>query len=223
MLVKLAAIVAEARGSVGGVTFARNRYGAYARNRTKPVDPSSSKQNQARTRMSGAVTAWRALTADQRDAFNAKALTTDFVNALGESIHPTGMALYVRGHNLLDIAQQSQVTAPPVSPILDDGDCKVGYLVDPGFWINATITSMPAGSRLQVWYSFNLTNSTYYYKGPYTDFQNIAIANLDPGPYNLKGNAHLNANSSMFACWRLVGTDGAASAIRRGRGFKPPA
>jgi len=223
MLVKLAAIVAEARGSVGGVTFARNRYGAYARNRTKPVDPGSEKQNEARSRMSSAVVAWRALTAAQRDAFNAKALTTDFVNALGESIHPTGMTLFVRGYNLLDLAELAQVTAPPVTPIIDDSSAAFSYIADPGLRLYSDTGEWPANAVILIWHMRNLTNSTFYYKGPYTGFKN-AVAGDFVADYNLLAEtASLDDDSSHFALWRLVGEDGAASAPRRGRAFKPPA
>lgn len=223
MLVKLAAIVAEARGSVGGVTFARNRYGAYARNRTKPVDPASSTQQEYRARMSAAVVAWRNLTATQRDAFNAKALVTDFVNGLGEAIHPTGMALFIRGFNLLDIAGLAQVTTPPVTPIIDEAQSTLTYTADPGLQHNTTVADWPTGATMLLWHTRNLSNSTYYYKGPYIFQISLLAAGYTADVKLLAEDASLDADSSQFAMWRLVGTDGAASALRRGRAFKPPA
>lgn len=225
MLVKLGALIAEARGSTGGVTFARNRYGAYTRNRTKPVDPGTNKQTEFRTRVSAAVVAWRALTAAQRQAFNAKALTTDFVNRIGESFHPSGMNLFVRGYNLLDMAGLAQVTSPPVSPIIADGAAYIRFEVGAGKGLihHSTVSEWPSGATMLCWYVWNRTNSTFFYKGPYSHFSKVLGAEYTDNEVTLRLYGYIDEDSSMFAMWRLVGTDGAASHARRMRTFRPPA
>ena len=223
MLVKLGHIIAEARGSTGGTVFSRNRAGAYTRNRTKPVDPGSAKQNTQRSQMSASVAAWRALTAAQRDLFNAKALVTSFTNRLGESFHPTGMNLFVRGHQLLLACGRVGVTDPPVTPVLDDKASNVTYDVVDGFEVNTTIADWQADSNLLVWHQNDLTNSTFYFKGPYSQARVLGNGNFPAGSFILTADADLDADSSMFAAWRYVENDGSASAIRRGRAFKPPA
>lgn len=224
-LIKLGSTIAMIAGSIGGATYARNRYGAYIRNRTKPIDPGSNNQTAYRTRVSDAVAAWKALTSDQRDAFNAAARTTDLVNRIGESFNPSGINLFVRTYNLLNIAGITQVTVPPVTPIMSGYGSKISYWGTVGFTHISDTASWPADTKLLLWYAVDKTNSTYFFKGPYTTFRTAIAADYDgPGDQLLiVAEGGLAADTSMFAMWRLVGTDGAASHPHRSRAYKPPA
>lgn len=224
-LIKLGGLVAEARGSVGGTTYARNRYGAYARNRTKPVDPSTNQQGAFRTRVANAVAAWQALTATQRDNFNAKAMTTVLVNRLGESFHPSGINLFIRTYNLLDMAGLAQVTAPPVTPIIPEGSSYIRFEVGAGLGLihHSTVSAWPSGATMLYWNTYNLTNSTYFYKGPWVKFQKALGAEYTEDEIMLRLYNVIEEDSSMFCQWRLVATDGAASHARTMRAVRPPA
>jgi hypothetical protein len=221
MLVKLGGLLAEARGSVGGSTFARNRYGAYVRNRTKPVDPGSAAQVLQRGRMSASVTNWRALTAAQRDTWNAKALDTHLVNRLGEPFHPTGMNLFTRSDNLLALAGLTGVTDPPSSPIIEDFGSFASYTGASGLEHNSTTASWPTAAVMLLWFQLDLTNSTYYYKGPYANFQTAVLADYTADVIILEADATVATDTAQGVSWRLVSTTGAASAIGRMRTFKP--
>lgn len=222
-LIQLGPIVSEIRGSAGGSTFARNRYGNYVRRRTKPVDPGSEKQNLQRTQLSAAVVSWRGLTAAQRDLWNAKALITDFTNRLGSSFHPSGMNLYMRSAQLLLAAGMAAITDPPVTPVIDDHATGITYAVDPGLEINTTIADWAATCALLIWHQNDLPNSKFFFKGPYSTFRNLNNVNMAGGSYTLTVDGSLDADSSMFVKWRFLQPDGSASEIRRGRAFKPPA
>lgn len=215
--------VAVISGSIGGTVFARNRYGNYARNRTKPVDPGSVSQNAYRTRVSNAVVAWQALTAAQRDMFNAKAQTTVLNNRIGQSFHPSGINLFIRTYNLLDFAGLAQVTTPPVSPIVQDPESAFVYVADPGFTYTCDHNLLAAGCKVLIWFMYNVTNSTYFYKGPYPYSSQQTPASLADDTATLATNAVINADSSMFGMVRVVNADGGASHARRGRDVKPPA
>ena len=222
-LIKYGSTVAMIAGSIGGSTYARNRYGAYIRNRTKPVDPGSNLQTEYRTRVSNAVAAWQALTAAQRDAFNAKASTTVLQNRIGESFHPSGINLFIRTYNLLDIAGLDQVTVPPVSPIAQDPSSTFVYVADPGFKYTAHLAQIEDGSVCLVWWAYDKTNSTFFFKGPYSDFDAFTKADMAPEFQTLEINADLAVDSSMFGMARVIQADGAASHARRMRCYKPPA
>lgn len=222
-LILLGPNVAVMAGSIGGTTYARNRYGSYARNRTKPVDPGTTSQNAYRTRVSNAVAAWQALTAAQRTLFNNKAKTTVLQNRIGQSFHPSGINLYIRTYNLLDIAGLTQVTTPPVSPIVQDPTSAALYLVDPGFTYTCDHNQLEAGCKVLIWFEYNLTNSTYFYKGPYSTLSQQTPASLADDTATLATNAVINADSSMFLMVRVVNADGGASHARRDRDVKPPA
>lgn len=222
MLVKLGAVVAEARGSVGGAVFSRNRSGAYVRNRTKPVDPSTARQNAQRTRMSASVVQWRALDEAERLAFNAKALVSPFVNRLGETINLSGMNLFMRSANLLAQAGIAPITVPPVSPILDDKGAFASYTGASGLELNSTVADWPTDSIMLAGFAIDLTNSTVYFKGPYPKAAVLAALDFTLDVAVLEADADLQADSSQGVTYRLVAPDGAASAIRYARTFKPP-
>lgn len=62
-------IVTNMSGSTGGATYARNRYGAYKRNKVVPVNPRSELQVVIRSIFATCVGAWQTLTAAQRTAW----------------------------------------------------------------------------------------------------------------------------------------------------------
>lgn len=84
-------------GSVAGNTFSHNRYGAYVRNRTIPVNPNSSRQQAARLNFSDVAATWQAaLTQVQRDAWNLYGSSVVMKNRLGADVFLTGFAHYLR-------------------------------------------------------------------------------------------------------------------------------
>lgn len=90
------------RGSIGGTTFARNRGGAYARNRTTPLNPSSARQSAVRAVLADLSQRWtNTLTQIQRDAWDLYADNVPLVNSLGEPRNVAGINMYLRSNTLL--------------------------------------------------------------------------------------------------------------------------
>jgi hypothetical protein len=84
-------------GSYGSITIGRNRYGTYMRNRTKPVNPNSTGQQEARAAFGAAVWAWTfSLTTAERNGWNDWAMSVPWLNKAGETVHLSGQAAYVR-------------------------------------------------------------------------------------------------------------------------------
>lgn len=84
-------------GSTGNKTYSRNRYGAYTRRRTVPVNPNSAKQNRARMAFRAAVEAWGStLNSTQRSTWNNWAAATPWLNKVGQSVRLTGQAAFIR-------------------------------------------------------------------------------------------------------------------------------
>ena len=72
------------RGSIGGNTFLANQFHQIViRQRTSPVNPSSSNQGLVRQAFSGAAVDWKALTPAQRTDWDNYADTLTFPNPLG--------------------------------------------------------------------------------------------------------------------------------------------
>lgn len=113
-LVKLGGGVADIRGSIGGTTFSRTRYGAIARNRTIPVDPGSAAQTKIRSIASTVRNAWfNTLTAAQRTAWDTYAAGVQMTNRLGEVVNLTGWNHFCRSNMALLYNDKSLVAAGP--------------------------------------------------------------------------------------------------------------
>lgn len=98
-LVKFGAGIVDMRGSIAGTVFSRNRYGNYARGRTIPVNPNSSRQQAVRNIMGMLVEMWsQLLTPANRAKWDVYAANTNFVNKLGETITLTGYNHFIRSN-----------------------------------------------------------------------------------------------------------------------------
>lgn len=86
-------------GSVGGVTSSRNRYGQYRRTRATPVNPATSFQAAVRARMQTNADGWKALTAVQREGWQALGLQMGRTDSMGQAYDLTGFAAYCSVNN----------------------------------------------------------------------------------------------------------------------------
>lgn len=112
-LIKFGGGVVQMSGSIGGDTFARNRYGNYARARTKPTNPNTSRQQAVRAAVAFLTQRWSVtLTAVQRTAWNLYADSVNMKNRLGETVHLSGFNHYIRSN-------ATRKTGPTV--LIDDG------------------------------------------------------------------------------------------------------
>lgn len=111
--------IAEARGSIGGTVFSRNRHGAYMRNRVKPVNPNTERQANARLRVEQLQQHWReTLTDTERKAWEDYAKGTPTLNALGQSTILSGVNMYIRTNSLYLQAGGTRIdTAPPTNGV----------------------------------------------------------------------------------------------------------
>lgn len=121
MKVLLGGGIAEARGSLGGEVFSRNRYGAYVRQKVSPVQPRTSRQLAQREAFTVASKSWRTLTASQRLAWRSFGETQTFQDVFGNTKRLSGQALYMK----LNLGLQLCCRSDP------DADCCPTTLSDP--------------------------------------------------------------------------------------------
>lgn len=123
-LVKYGGGVVQMSGSIAGTTFARNRFGNYARAKTKPVDPASARQVAARTIMMMLTEQWREspMTDIIREAWQTYANSVNWNNRLGESVTLTGFNHFIRSNASRITAGGSLITAGPTDLGLPAGD-----------------------------------------------------------------------------------------------------
>lgn len=130
-LLKLGLMVADIRGSVGGAVFARNRGGAYVRNRTIPLNPGSTRQTAVRAVFADLAVRWSdTLTDAQRQAWENYAQQVPLVNALGEPRQVSGLNMYVRANTLIVDTGGAIVDAAPTT-------FTVGPTITPTFAVDA--------------------------------------------------------------------------------------
>jgi len=122
-LIKFGGGITEMRGSIAGNTFSRNRYGAYARARTKPVNPNTDRQQLVRASMSAMTTRWsQTLTANQRTAWNLYGSSVVMTNGLGESINLSGFNHYVRSNVFRSAYNKTIIDDGPTTFEIPDAD-----------------------------------------------------------------------------------------------------
>jgi len=127
-LIRMGAGITDIRGSIGGTTFSKNRYGNYARGRITPVNPNSSAQQAVRNIMGSIVSQWFSdLNATQRAAWGVYAAEINFTNKLGESITLTGFNHFVRTNIARKSNGMTVILTAPVELTLPptDGDFAV--------------------------------------------------------------------------------------------------
>lgn len=86
-------------GSIGASVYSHNRFGAYIRARTVPVNPNTDRQIGIRNLIQNLTIQWQiTLTQAQRDAWSWYAANVTWKNKLGEDVHLTGLNHYVRSN-----------------------------------------------------------------------------------------------------------------------------
>lgn len=164
-------ILSSISGSVNGTTFSRNASGAYMRNKTMPVNPNTEIQVQTRAGFTNAATSWRDMTDGERSAWKTYAQNSPQQNSVGDTIHLSGFAQYMRLNGLrtfLDLAVQN--TAPLQYGSANAITTLVGVLDETGN--DFTVSSIGGGSfNADATYAFWISNpigaGQTFYKGPW--------------------------------------------------------
>lgn len=126
MAILKSSLLSDIRGSIGGTTYARNKAGLYARNRSKPVNPNTENQSRVRAQFSVSSFGFSDLNADQVAAWNQFAQGYPAVNKLGDTYTPSGRQMYMLCNQNLQSVGEDTITVPPyevpVVPSLNPSD-----------------------------------------------------------------------------------------------------
>jgi len=122
-LIKYGGGVIQMSGSIAGNTFARNRYGYYARERTKPINPNTEHQVAVRSSLTFLTNRWsQTLDDTKRTAWNDYADKVAMTNKLGETVFLSGYNHYIRSNSLLRRIGLTLVDDGPTIFELPDAD-----------------------------------------------------------------------------------------------------
>lgn len=87
-------LVGELSGKAGCVVGSHNRYGAYLRVRTIPVNANTTIQQNARNNLSAIAINYKSLTAEQKASWAGAAASIVLYDRLGRAYTPTGFQFY---------------------------------------------------------------------------------------------------------------------------------
>ena len=157
--VKFSALISEMRNKLNGSVFARNRGGAYLRNKVTPVNPQTIAQVQARSLLTSYSQSWRSLTQNQRDAWRSVVDQWSRTDVFGDVVNPSGSSLYIRLNINISLAGGAAISTPPtptgaaalsdLSVAADESSNTVAVTFDPA--------AVPAGHALYIEATPNLS------------------------------------------------------------------
>jgi hypothetical protein len=145
-------VYSEIRGSVNGVTYARNRFGLYARSKASPVQPRTPAQSERRAQLTVLSQRWRTLDESLRAEWRALADELTRSDALGLTYRLSGLQAYLQFNlwrALLGLAPQDnappQLSAP--NPVSIQG---ISYDIDQNI-LNIGFVPSPYAGALAIW------------------------------------------------------------------------
>lgn len=155
-LVKYGGGVIQMAGSIAGTVFARNRYGNYARARTKPTNPNTARQQVVRAALAFLTDAWSlTLTAVQRAAWDLYASNVIMTNRLGETTHLSGYNHFIRSNVQRRMLGQTVIVAGPVVFELP--------AQDPTFTVTGSEATQQISSAFDNTMDWSVENGSYLY------------------------------------------------------------
>ena len=112
--IKTSDFVVDVRGKTAGTVYSRNRGGNYRKALTKPLNPQTTYQINARSILTNWAQAFRGLTQAEIDAWNAASLDFPKSNRVADRIYLSGENLYIRCNTNLQLVGGTPITAPPL-------------------------------------------------------------------------------------------------------------
>jgi hypothetical protein len=208
-------------GSIGGITYAHNAGGMYARGRATPTDPNTARQQNVRGYMSDLNVRWNnTLTQTQRDEWALYAANVTLLNAFGDPINVSGIAMYQRSNVLrlqfgLDPVDDGPpvfnlgTQAPPAFTGADEGDqmFNFDYPGSEPSWVSED------GSALVIFTGRPQNAGVTFYKGPFRSAVAILGDSTTPPTFPVEAPATypITAGQRAFARVRLLRADGRVS------------
>lgn len=198
--IKMAHIIAEARGKIGGTVFSRNTFGAYIRARVTPVNPATTAQALVRTQLTSLAQSWRGLTQAQRDAWNQGVVTFTHTDIFGDNVPLTGFNLFMQlNRNLLAAGQATIDDIPVPSAVFNFTSASLSADTTGGN-LNLTFApAIPAGTTMLIKAAAPLSAGKQFVKSELRQINRLV--NGDVSPFDLD-----NSYIAKFGALPSVGT-----------------
>lgn len=200
--VKFSALISEMRNKLNGSVFARNRGGAYLRNKVTPTNPQTIAQVQARSLLTSFSQSWRALTQEQRAAFNAVVDQWAKTDVFGDVVNPSGSALYIRLNINISLAGGTALVTPP-TPVGADALSDLSVTADSSSSSVSLVfapAAVPADHAMYVEATPNLSPGISNANSKYRYIDTLAATTASPAAL---GTAYLAKFGSLVAGQKL--------------------
>lgn len=185
-------IAAELSGAIGGHVFSHNAGGQYVRVRTVPTNPNSPEQQVVRNAVTQLSNQWNnTLTEPNRVNWEVYAENVTLTNRIGEQIHVSGMAMFVRsnvirvqggqatvsdGPGVFNLGSHSQPTLSNASAATQTVDFNFGASIVSDPWANQV------GGFMFVFLSRPQNTTINYFRGPYRQSGGVTGDPVPPVP-----------------------------------------
>lgn len=184
MKAKFGAIVVAGSGKINGFVASRNRAGAYFRTKVTPVNPQTTSQSIVRSRLTSLSQAWRGLTQDQRDGWNAAVSDYARTDIFGDLKNPSGFNLFQRlNNNLLAVGQAMLSNVPNAGAVFGFTSlAAAGDASDSSLTLTYTGV-VPAGTAFKVFATAPVSAGKQFVKSEYR-LIDIGLT-ADVSPFNV--------------------------------------
>jgi hypothetical protein len=179
--IKFTAFMADARGSVAGTVFSKNRYSAYTRTKVSPVNPQTIAQQGVRQFFTQLSQAWRALTELQRKLWNQNAINFNRTNVFGDQVKLNGFNLFKQlNQNLLVVGQPVINDAPAPGAVFGFTSASLAADTGGGTLILTYAPVIPAGTSVILSATTQLSAGVNFVKSELRKIDTIIAADVSP-------------------------------------------
>ncbi len=112
--IKLAHVVSDIKGSIGGSIFGNTGNQRYLRTKTSQVNRITTAQSKQRSFITSLTQSWRTLSDTQRKLWNGFAENQTTTNRVGDNIQLTGFNWYVKLNSRLFLIAKTLLSIPPL-------------------------------------------------------------------------------------------------------------
>lgn len=205
-------------GSIGATVYSHNRFGAYIRARSVPVNPNTARQVAARNATRSISIAWQnTLTQDQRDAWNVYAANVSWTNKLGDTVNLTGLNHYLRSNSIRVQNGIARVDAAPVIFTLATAELALAVTASEATQ-DLTIDGDPGAAWIgeaDAWqfYSMGIPQSggIGFFGGPYRQIRAVPGAGPPPFPQVIPAAFPFAEGQRLWVRSRIARGDGRLS------------
>jgi hypothetical protein len=196
------AAIGAARGSVGTVVFTQSAYGAGIRQKVIPSQPNTSAQQQTKAGAASLSRAWgQILTPSQRQDWSALALAHPRLDVFSQTVHLTGMQLYLGSNQALKKVGLPRIDDAPLTYSCGTPNTVTLTWNDLTKTLSVGVSTVPAATEVPViWASRQLSMGTKAKK------VGLVVINYqtagDPGPWDISFD--YQAKKGVFIEYRAI-------------------